>query len=363
MNTSKDLLIRGAFVSLLLSFMAACGDDATGPQFQLTPESTADIMEQLVADFFDGNDAAISFEGLGASILTALGGGGPSAALEAASPAEFEGGIPDELLRFPVYRAAANIPDIFQGLTFEWDEQLGEYTAGERSGAPTTGARFILYAVNPITGLPITPVIDNELGYLDIGDASAWPIIDITVDAVIGNVTMIYADMTGNWGETSRSLDVDGYFSDGSDELTFGADAFDDQTGSSFEFGLGYGNFEASYNISDGQTGETLEVTFSDGTNTLVFSLALEGQFVGQDWVDVILAGSGITLNGELVADVEGWIGSDQVQMTITNATADPLTGAELAALEVAFVELHSLSELMVGFGQFAVELAWLSAP
>ncbi|NIN71610.1 MAG: hypothetical protein GTO46_06700 [Gemmatimonadetes bacterium] len=179
---------------------------------------------------------------------------------------------------------------------------------------------------------------------------------------MIGNATMIYAEMTGNWGEISRSLAIVGYFSDGTEQLMFRVDADDDQTGSSFEFGLGYDNFEASFNNSMGAAGETVEVTFTDGTNTLVFGLALEGQFVGQDWVDVILAGSGITLNGEPVADVEGWIGSDQVQITISNAAADPLTVAQLAALEVAFVELHSLSELMVGFGQFAVELAWLSA-
>ncbi|NIN71611.1 MAG: hypothetical protein GTO46_06705 [Gemmatimonadetes bacterium] len=113
MNTSiRFWFTRAAVVALLLSFIAACGDDATGPQFQLTPESTADIMEQLVADFFESNDAAISFEGLAASILAALGGG-PTAAFEAVTPAEVAGGIPTYLQRVSTHLAAANIPGIF----------------------------------------------------------------------------------------------------------------------------------------------------------------------------------------------------------------------------------------------------------
>ncbi len=358
MDTSRhSWSIRGSVVALLMSFMAGCGDDATGPQFQLTPESTAGVMEQVVADFFEGNDAAIAFEGLGASIIAALGGG-PAVALEAAP-----GEIPNPLLRLPEYGAAANIPVIFEGVTFEWDEQLGEYTPGERGGAPASGARFILYAVNPITGLPVTPVIDNEIGYLDITDASAWPTVDILLEAVVGNVTMIYADFAGNLGETSGWLDVDGYFSDGTEQLTFAISVIETTTDFSIEFEFVYGNFEASYYISESETSQTVQVTFTDGTNTLVFSLALEGQFVDQVWVEVILEGSGITLNGEAVAVIEGWIGSDQIQITITNAAGDPLTATELAALEDAFVAIESLEYLMVGFLQFAVEVAWLSAP
>lgn len=364
MNTAKpSWLMRGAAVALLLSFMAACGDDATGPQFQLTPESTADVMEQVVADFFEGNDAVISFEQLGVAILTALGGGvNQTAAFETAPPGDVAAGIPKQLLRVPMYRAAANIPDIFEGVTFEWVEGLGEYTPGERAGAPANGARFILYAVNPITGLPVTPAIDNEIGYLDITDASAWPVVDILLEAVVGNVTMIYADFSGNLGETSGWLDVDGYFSDGTEQLTFAISVVETTTDFSIEFEFAYGNFEASYYISESETSETVQVAFSDGTNTLVFSLALEGQFVGDVWVDVVLEGSGVTLNGETVAVIEGWIGSDEVQITITNAAGDPLTAAELAALEDAFVAIESLDYLMVGFLQFAVEVAWLSA-
>jgi hypothetical protein len=359
-NTKPFRFTRVAVVALLLSFMAACSDDTTGPQFQLTPENTADIMEQVVTDFFEGNEGASSMMYLGEPILQALSGG---PLLNASPPAEVAGGIPNHLLSNPAYLAAANLPDIFEGVTFVWDEQRNGYMPSERSGAPTTGVRFIIYAVNPITGLPVTPVVDNEIGYLDITDSGVWPSIHIGFDVVIGTATMIHADVTGNFGESSMWLDFDGYFSDGTDQLIFDLYAIEDMTHSGIEFGLRYGNFEASWVINYVQEVITQDVTFSDGTNTLAFALDLEYQLVGQDWVYVILAGSGIALNGDDVAVIEGWIGEDTIQITITNALGDPLTAAQLAALEDAFEALEGLGEFMEGMLQFAAELAWLGAP
>jgi hypothetical protein len=77
----------------------------------------------------------------------------------------------------------------------------------------------------------------------------------------------------------------------------------------------------------------------------------------------VILEGSGVTFNGAAVAVIEGWIGEDTVQVTITNAEGDPLTAAELAALEDAFGAIGNLSDFMEGMAQFAYELAWLNGP
>jgi hypothetical protein len=240
-NTKPLRFTRVAVIALLLSFMAACSDDTTGPQVQLTPETTAEVMEQVVSDFFEGNQGAASMEYLGEHILDALWGG---PALSASPPSDFAGGIPSHLLN-PVYLAGANLPEIFQGVTFVWDEELIGYIPSEEPGAPTSGVRFIIYAVNPITGLPESPL--NEVGHLDIIDTSTWPTIAITLDVVIGNVSMIYADVTGNFGETSAFIDLDGYLSDGTGQVTFDLRASFDQLSENFEFGLQYGNFEASW--------------------------------------------------------------------------------------------------------------------
>jgi hypothetical protein len=296
-------------------------------------------------------------EFLGEAMLSALYGG---PLVNASPPADFGGGIPSHLLS-PVYLAGANIPEIFQGVTFVWDEELIGYVPSELPGAPTSGVRFIIYAVNPITGIPETPL--NEIGHLDIIDSSTWPTIAITLDVVIGNVSMIYANVTGNFGETSAWLDFDGYLSDGTEQLTFELYAIEEMDHYALEFGLTYGNFEASWVLDYAQETTTQEVTFSDGTNTLVFSLGLEYQLVGEDWVYVILEGSGITFNGDEVAIIEGWIGYDTMQITVTNAVGDPLTAAELAALEDAFEAIEGLGEFMEGMLQFAAELAYIGAP
>lgn len=356
-NTKPYRFTRVAVVALLLSFMAACSDDTTGPQIQLTPETTADLMEQVVADFFEGNTGAISMEYLGEHILDALWGG---PALNASPPSDFADGIPSHLLN-PVYLAGANLPEILQGVTFVWDTELVGYVPSEEPGAPSSGVRFIIYAVNPITGLPETPL--NEIGHLDIIDTSTWPTIAITLDVVIGNTSMIYADVTGNFGETSAWLDLDGFFSDGTEQVTFELYAIEDMTHYGLEFGLTYGNFEASWSMTYTEAAVTQEVVFSDGTNTLVFSLGLEWQQVDQTWAYVILEGSGVTFNGTDVAIISGWIDEDTVQITITNAAGDPLTAAELAALEDAFSAIEGLGVFMEGMLEFAAALAQLGAP
>jgi hypothetical protein len=341
-------LTRVAVTALVLSFFSAC-EDTTEPTIQLDPESTADIVDELVADFLEGNDAAMSLEVFGDAIAMALGGGMPP--LSAGPPAE-AGPIPRHLLGNPVYRAAANIPEIFEGVTFVWDDQEEGYVPSELPGAPLNGVRFMLYAVNPSTGEPLTPVSENEIGYLEIADASSWPSINISMAAVVGDVTLISATITGNFGETSAWINIDGFLSDGTEQLLYNMYASEGPMAYTFEFGLEYGNFEASWSMTYSESGLEVEVAFTDGTNTIVFSLNLVE--------DTIVAGSGITINGETVAIIEG---SLEGELTITNAEGDPLTAAELAALEQVFEAMGELSEWMEGMLQFVAQLAQMGEP
>ncbi|MGD2153988.1 MAG: hypothetical protein PVG79_12030 [Gemmatimonadales bacterium] len=352
MSTAKPFwFTRVAVVALLLSFMAACDDETTGPSFQLDPESTADLVEELAADFFVGNDAAGSMEYFGDYISMALGSG---PLLSASPPAEVAGGMPDHLLRNPVYSGPATIPAEYEGVTFVWDDLDGVYVPSERLGAPANGVRFILYAVNPITGEPVTPVTENEIGYLDISDDSTWPNIDITVEAVIDDVTLIYAHVTGYFGETSAWLDLDGYFSDGNEQLLFDLYASESMTAFVFEFSLEYGDFEAIWEMTYTEAGLDVDVTFTDGTNTIIFSMSV---------VEDTITDGTITFNGEVVAIIEGYFYGEEADVTITNAEGDPLTAAELAALADVFEAMGDLSEFMDGMLEFAVGLAYLNEP
>lgn len=362
MKTTKPFLARVAAIALVLSFFAAC-DESTEPEFQLDPETAAATVEYMVENFFEENAAAITLEYLGEAIFAALTGGAPPAPEFKASPsAAIAGGIPRHLLTNPIYSAVpARIPEAYEGVTFEWDEQEEGYVPSELTGAPANGARFILYTIYAATGLPATPL--NAIGYLDISDDTAWPNVDITLEAVISNTTLIYAEVTGLFGETSAWLDFDGYFSDGNDQLPYTMYASESETGYVLELVLQYGSFTVDYDFSDTEELIEIEATLSDGTNTLVYDFDLEWTQVGQDWVYAISEGSIVTFNGETVAIIEGYVSEDTVEVTITNAEGDPLTTAELAALEFVFEAMLELHEFFEGMLEFVGELAWLNAP
>ena len=61
--------------------------------------------------------------------------------------------------------AAADIPPEYLGVTFVWTSRPTATSPG-RPGAPDNGVRFVLYAVNPITGRPVEPLVRD--GYADI---------------------------------------------------------------------------------------------------------------------------------------------------------------------------------------------------
>jgi hypothetical protein len=333
-KTAKPFwLTRVAAVALVLSFFAAC-DDTTEPAFELDPESTAGILDDLVADYLAQNEAANSMEYFSEYIGMAIGGGLPA------------------LAESPWQSAApAKIPEILQGVTFVWDDLEGGYLPSERTGAPANGVRFILYAVNPITGVPEEPF--NEIGHLEVTDDSTWPSLDIGMAAVIGGETLIAGVVTGYLGDVGLQwIGVDGYLSDGTGELEYSLYANEE---GQMDYGLVYGNFEAFWSMSYGQLGEEIEATFTDGTNTLVFTLGiLEG---------TITEGSGITFNGETVAVIEGYIFENEILVTITNAAGDPLTAAELAALEDVFGVMDDLGGFMDGLFEFAFMMAYLAMP
>ena len=91
---------------------------------------------------------------------------------------------------------AAAVGDLFptevDGKTFEWNVSTDVYEATARAGAPSAGVRFILYAVDPLTSMPVEPVV--EVGYVDLDDESTASVskLHVTVAGVGG--TPVYVD-------------------------------------------------------------------------------------------------------------------------------------------------------------------------
>jgi len=87
---------------------------------------------------------------------------------------------------------AALFPPEVVGKTFEWNVTTDVYEPTARTGAPSTGVRFILYAVDPLTSTPVEPVV--EVGYVDLSDESTASVakLHVTVAGVSG--TPVYVD-------------------------------------------------------------------------------------------------------------------------------------------------------------------------
>ncbi len=243
-----------------------------------------------------------------------------------------------------------NIPSGALGVTFIYDPVEG-YIPSQRTGAPANGVRFILYAVDPILEEPVTPL--NEIGWLDIIDTSnfATGTIDISLEAVVNDVTLVDVTSTGVLTQTSLSLDFDGTLSDGQNNLNFTIDALFSETGT-FEltFGMTAGDVGVTVAFSGTEAGGgSVTTTFTDAGNTIVVSLSVDAS-------DNILSGSGVSFNGSTVAIISGSLDNP----TVTNAEGDPLTDEELAALEDLLLAMVDVIEFGFGVFEFALFLIFI---
>ena len=115
--------------------------------------------------------------------------------------------LPARNASFGVVSAA--IPAGIAGTTFEYSG--GAYAAGVRTGAPANGVRFLLYAVDPLTALPVEPVV--ETGYVDITDLSGTSTQSARVQVVSGSTT--YIDYTASANSLTGRITVVGFVTDG----------------------------------------------------------------------------------------------------------------------------------------------------
>jgi hypothetical protein len=107
--------------------------------------------------------------------------------------------------------SSASIPSELAGKTFEYVD--GSYVATARTGAPSNGVRFILYAVDPVTFTPVEPLV--ETGYVQLSDLSGGTTQAARVLVVSGTTT--YLDYTVSFTATTTSgqVTVNGYVTDG----------------------------------------------------------------------------------------------------------------------------------------------------
>lgn len=222
------------------------------------------------------------------------------------------------------------ISELHRGSTFVYDPDTDDYTLDpERDGAPETGVRLILYAVDLLG----RPIVDEEIGYADLVDLGDGSIEDIALSLVVfaHETTVLDYRVTLDMLPSGGTLGVHGSLQEpDGPRLDFDIDA------TSTDLGEGAPMFDVAFDlrveardfsitgtvsgIEDDESGEgTVELVVRHADDSIRLSVENEnGQMDGSVFV-----------NGALFATVTG----DPSDPVIASATGDALTLGELLLL------------------------------
>ena len=300
--------------------VAACGDDGTGPGDQ--PFNAEQAVENYAAvNVVLDSEPFQSFQNIGGVVF----GGATNEAFDVLRGQGSAG-------RFMAAHDAT-ISEENRGKTFVYDATEMEYVWDEeRTGAPETGVRFIIYSEDGSGN----PDPEDERGYadlIDLGDESTSDMV-LRLEGVYDAVQFLEYQLEVNNDEETGAVDlaVDGFLSDGTERLDFEIDAASssDETTNETTTTLAYRlridarNFEVNSTLTlvlDSQENEssTVDMTVQHGTD--VVRLEATGD-------DTMVNGT-ITVGGEIFALVTG----DPDNPTITKADGSSLTASEIQAL------------------------------
>jgi hypothetical protein len=331
--------------------LAACGGDSNGPgEGSLSdPAALNADMDALSSPFsapvlqsFDV--VALSSSGTPTaklvSFVAALSPHGkiPTAggAMQAKQGATFRALKPSLAVR-PSF---AVLPAEVLGTVYEWDTGLQEYVEGAATG-PANGVRFILYAVNPLTGQFNEPL--DPVGYADFLDESSGSTNRLHIE-VVGDDAVTYANyvVSGAVGSTAAAS-AEGFITNGVRRLDFAADlsASASEIGLHYELVLDQPAVSAELTIAvsfSGETSAVIENSFriTRGSETVV----LDGEMTLTSNGETFTATANFTVdvNGGRFATINGSSSSGTaVSYTITGPGGRALTEAEREAVERLF--------------------------
>jgi hypothetical protein len=339
--------MRSLAVVALIGLMTGCGgsNNPTAPDAPFDPAGTTSDLAAVEASF--DSDVMAGFSSAAPAISATLGETPAAMALRAApgkmisagksGAREYVGALarlythPSTGMR-PVSSQAA-ILDEHLGVTFVRNTETLEYEASDRTGAPSNGVRFIVYAVNPVSGQPVTPL--QEVGYADVSVTETPTAATVRIVLVSGNVTYLdyTVGVTANQDQSAATLTLAGYISNGQDRVNFDLDThFNFNTSViSFDYTLSVptrGNFRIDFEETWTETTVTssLELRGAHGTVTIEGSQTEAG---GSYAVEV---------NGEPFATITV---PDVGEAVITGADGEPLTEEELNTLQQIFLAFY----------------------
>ncbi|HYC32616.1 MAG TPA: hypothetical protein VEB59_10050 [Gemmatimonadales bacterium] len=333
---------RSVATVALLALAAGCSGDSTAPDAPFDPAGTSSDVAAIDESF---DAPALEAYAAASDQMSAVVGGSISAAIKASpSAALVRTGKAGALryaaslakaytasggLRPSFSTAAAAIPAEYVGVTFVYDIETDTYVASGLTGAPSNGVRFLLYAVNPVTGMPIEPLV--EIGYADFRVTETATSGSVRAVVVSGGVTYLDYTVTAAGGLSSASITIKGYATNGTDRVNFDLGTTLSGTETKLVIGIKYtlllptrGNFRLTIEGTSTLT-ETTTVTTVDlearGDHGTVTIEGTETDGAGTFDVEV---------NGDLLAVITVTSGGIP---TIAGADGQPLSEAEQDAM------------------------------
>jgi len=231
------------------------------------------------------------------------------------------------------------IPSSYWGHVFVWDAGSGQYVDGSATGGPAAGVRFTLYALDPLTGQPASPL--NPVGYADLTDESTNA--QYRLHVLVADATTTYADYVVSVTTTSTSFlaQATGFVTDGTHRLDFSnaASVTASQVGLDYNLALNQPAVSARLvaTLAIGSSTSVLTTTFSvtRGSETV----ALSGRLTATQTPSGFTASANfvITVNDGQFATITGTAQSEASSSFTYVGPGRALTQAERDALDRLF--------------------------
>lgn len=340
---------RGTIVAAMFAVaLAACGDE-TGPVMKVRPPGNAYVAADSIMESVGKHEGFFVTLDLASRVLWDTESGAELSLDRAPSAQVLPGALAAKLVAMDPARGAL-IPGTAKGKTYVFDPEQGKYVVDPtRPGAPTSGARFIHYAIDIFRRVPSTPLI--ELGYLDLTDESTLSGPRITVrlrsdsDTLVDYTLGVTSRVSGS--EEEVTVGAEGYLFDG--ELRLDLDLR--ETVTRIQGADGY-NIAVDYTLAiagSGQESSSLRLEATEASSSWENGMELTVTARAGNDVVVLEAGiSGQTIEGQVTR------GDRQVALIRGSSTSpqfDHPDGGEFTQQELSELRtIWSAAAQLVGF-------------
>ena len=257
----------------------------------------------------------------------------------------------------------ASTQDIFppavDGKTFEWNATSDVYEQTVRTGAPATGVRFILYAVDPLTSMPVEPVV--EVGWVDLADESTASVAKLHVTVVGSGGAPTYVNYTVSLESLSASsarLGATGYITNGAsspDTLRFTGIVIASGSATSISVTQDV-SFDVNSRDAHVRLWERVTLTQTTGNVRIFFAfkhgselVTLEGNFDLDSVGETVTGTITVKVDGGAFATCTVTAGAGSYVLTCEGKDADGLNADEQEALQGIGDALANIEQVFAG--------------